>query len=165
MAWIDTLVDDDGTNTTGTIWGKAEVIALMENIAEAGLWTPVIGGSGGTSGQTYVNQEGRYLRIGDFVWAACFVRLSNKGTITGSVEIQGLPFSAETGVLQFYMGSVAWEALNTTWVNISAHVPQGTSKIAISGCASAAANNSSPLAASDITNSTALKAMVCYRSA
>jgi len=49
---------------------------------EEGTWTPVFGGSGGTSGQTYTTQTGRYTKIGKLVTASFDCHLSAKGTIT-----------------------------------------------------------------------------------
>jgi hypothetical protein len=59
----------------------------------SGNWTPVVAGEGGTSGQSYTTQVGRYIKIGPLVIAFFHILFSAKGTITGSVEITGLPFS------------------------------------------------------------------------
>lgn len=61
---------------------------------EEGTWTPVLGGSGGTSGQTYSAQLGHYVKVGQLVVANFDLTLSNKGTITNNLQIQGLPFTA-----------------------------------------------------------------------
>lgn len=128
-------------------------------------WTPVIGGVGGTSGQVYTAQEGRGVKIGSLVWASCYVVLATKGTITGGVQIQGLPFTAETGVLQFYMGSIQWINLATTWVSLIAYANQNTTTIAITGTTVAAVSNNVGLSTADITNTTGFSAMVIYRAA
>jgi hypothetical protein len=60
---------------------------------QEGTWTPVLGGSGGTSGQTYSVQVGTYTKIGRQVTAIGFIQLSAKGTITTNVEISGLPYT------------------------------------------------------------------------
>ncbi len=62
---------------------------------EEGNWSPIIGGVGGESGQTYGFQSGRYQKIGKRVFIYCYVALSVVGTITGSLLLKGLPFSAE----------------------------------------------------------------------
>jgi len=59
---------------------------------EEGTWTPVLGGSGGTSGQTYGFREGKYTKVGNVVTCVALVQLSAKGTITGNLQIQGFPF-------------------------------------------------------------------------
>lgn len=82
---------------------------------EEGTWTPVLGGASGTSGQTYGTQAGTYTKIGDLVCAVFETTLSNKGTITGTAQIQGLPFAISTasnGGLGF--SKIAWLASVTT---------------------------------------------------
>jgi hypothetical protein len=60
---------------------------------EEGAWTPLIDGSGGTSGQSYTTQSGRYQRVGQVVHCQCVVKLSAKGTITGYARVSGLPLT------------------------------------------------------------------------
>ena len=60
---------------------------------EEGAWTPVLGGNGGQSGQTYATQTGHYVKIGRHVTVTFDVTLTAKGTITGAVAaINNLPF-------------------------------------------------------------------------
>jgi len=64
---------------------------------EVGTFTPVLGGAGGTSGQSYGGQGGNYIKIGDRVFIDANTSLSNKGTITGNVVVSGLPFTSKNG--------------------------------------------------------------------
>jgi len=57
-----------------------------------GRWTPVLGGHDGTSGQVYKSQHGEWVRTGNLVFASATITLAQKGTIVGTLEIQGLPF-------------------------------------------------------------------------
>jgi hypothetical protein len=59
---------------------------------EEGTWTPVLGGSGGTSGQSYGFQQGKYTKVGNVVTCIILLQLTAKGTITGNLQLQGLPF-------------------------------------------------------------------------
>lgn len=79
---------------------------------ETGTWTPAIGGSGGQSGQTYLMRNGYYWKLDKFVWVSGLVILSAKGTITGAVEIQGLPFSAQNVTNYRTSAAVNWANLN-----------------------------------------------------
>ena len=63
---------------------------------EEGTWTPVIGGSGGTSGQTYSIQNGYYTKIGNRVIVNAYMTLTAKGTITSTLQLQGLPFTSSS---------------------------------------------------------------------
>ena len=64
---------------------------------EEGTWTPVLGGSGGQSGQSYSIQLGVYTKIGRIVHCSCYINLSTKGTITATLQLSGLPFTAGSG--------------------------------------------------------------------
>lgn len=131
-----------------------------------GTWTPTIGGSGGQSGQVYVNQEGRYIKIGTLVWAAAYVSLSTLGTITGNVQIQGLPFTAENGVLQFYPGSVIWDDMTTALVSMGCHVLQNTTTIKLLGRGAADVSLlDGALAQADLSNTSKFNLMVVYKAA
>jgi hypothetical protein len=58
-----------------------------------GTWTPVVTGQGGGSGQSYAHQIGQYTKVGDIVQISVFMNLTAKGTITGQLEIHGLPYT------------------------------------------------------------------------
>lgn len=61
---------------------------------EEGSWTPVLGGSTSTSGQTYGVQAGLYTKVGNLVTATAYVSITSIGTVTGSYAyIMGLPFN------------------------------------------------------------------------
>jgi hypothetical protein len=60
---------------------------------ETGTWTPVISFSTGTTGITYTEQTGNYIKVGNLVTLYCSVVLSAKGTSTGGVRIANLPFT------------------------------------------------------------------------
>lgn len=59
---------------------------------EEGSWTPVLEFGGASTGITYDLQEGHYVRIGRYVMMQAGIRLTSKGTATGTAWIAGLPF-------------------------------------------------------------------------
>lgn len=129
---------------------------------EEGSWTPVIGGSGGTSGQTYTTQVGHYVKIGSFVMLTCEVTLSVKGTITGNVQIQGFPFSVHGSGPNAAVG-LGWSSLATTWVSVVAVPAAGSALASVVGATVAAASNLTSLTTTDIAATTNLRASICYR--
>jgi hypothetical protein len=132
---------------------------------EEGTWTPVIGGSGGTSGQTYTTQAGSYIKIGSMVWASCDVLLSAKGSITGNLEIHGLPFTAANAAQAQYGGAVAyWNSTSSSFVSMSSYVTLNTTIAPILGT-TAAATNMSALSTSDINNTTHFIISYVYQAA
>ena len=131
---------------------------------EEGTWTPVIGGSGGTSGQTYSSQIGHYVKVGPLVIANFDVTLSNKGTITDTVQIQGLPFTSKnTGG---FFGSVVgyFANLATTWVLVKTLVNTNASTANLYG-ATAGASTLSALVAADIGNTSRIVGVEIYLAA
>src|SRR5262245_30430841 len=62
---------------------------------EESTWLPTVTGGGGATGVTYSSQSGVAVKIGRLVFATGTLRLSSKGTITGDVQIGGLPYAAQ----------------------------------------------------------------------
>lgn len=59
---------------------------------EEGTWTPGLAFGGGTTGLTYVRQQGKYIKIGSLVYIQGHLLVSNKGTSTGQASVTGIPF-------------------------------------------------------------------------
>lgn len=130
---------------------------------EEGSWTPVIGGAGGTSGQTYVTQVGRYVKIGLLVTAQFRAALSAKGTITGAVQIQGLPFTAENVSGLVSIAALRYNTLATNWADVNARVLANTTTADVEAASGAVVSNTSGLATADIANGTILEGTIIYR--
>ena len=64
---------------------------------EEGTFTPAINFGGNAVGVAYTMQEGYYTKIGRQVTANIILRLSSKGSSSGTVNITGLPFSVMSG--------------------------------------------------------------------
>ena len=150
----------DGIQFPATQVSSADVNMLDDY--EEGTWTPVIGGSGGTSGQAYTTQAGAYVKLGKLVWYSATAVLSTEGTITTDVQIQGLPFTAENTANLFPLAPVRFSGLATNWINIVGYVNPNTTTITFEGTQAAAAAMSK-LSAADIGNTTGFIISGCYR--
>lgn len=131
---------------------------------EEGTWTPVIGGSGGTSGQTYSARSAYYVKVGRLVLVSFRAILSNKGTITTNVQIQGLPFTATNSSGGVGVGGLTiqyFNGMNTNWIALSADIGDNTTVATVYGTSAAAASVST-LAAGDISNTTDLRGFGWY---
>jgi hypothetical protein len=129
---------------------------------EEGTWTPVIGGSTSESGQAYTYQLGRYQKVGRMVTAFCIVQLLTKGTITGFVQIKGLPFACETLTnFQLPVTMSYFENLATNWSSLAGTVLT-TATAAFIGGVGAAATGITLLQTADISNTTQLIFSVSY---
>ena len=121
----------DFSATPGT--GTSELLADYEE----GNWTPVLTGTGGSSGVTFSNQTGNYVKVGKQVTVKCSVTLSAKTSITGLVIITGLPFTANAatgsvGISVGYYGNFA-----TTFASITGYVDASTTSVVLGGQATA----------------------------
>lgn len=88
----------------------SETFDAMEE-ANVGEWTPELTFSGATTGITYSDRDGAYLRIGRFVMVTGTITLSSKGTATGSAIMRGLPFPVSNelaGTLLEASGSLSY---------------------------------------------------------
>jgi hypothetical protein len=160
---VGTLLDLSGA-TAGQIKFPATPnpstnVNTLDEYEELTAWTPVIGGSGGTSGQAYSSQIAKAIKIGKHVTAWFDVTLSNKGTITGAVQIQGLPYTQGAALGNVHIAF--WTALGAAKVYIGGIANISTTAITLYG-AGAAATGLTALADADISNTTRLVGMVVY---
>jgi hypothetical protein len=88
-------IDFSATSGTGT--------SELFDDYEEGTWTPVLTFGGASVGITYSHQTGLYTKIGNVVKFELRIRISSKGTSTGSAVITGLPFSPSSS-LNGYVG-------------------------------------------------------------
>ena len=107
--YADGVSFDDGTNILSAY--------------EQGTWTPAITFGGSATGVTYSTQNGDYVRIGNVVHIGLEIRLTSKGTDTGSFRITSLPFTAGVGIQQpqgTMMGGALTAAGGRTYFTCSA---------------------------------------------
>lgn len=129
---------------------------------EEGSWTPTIGGSGGQSGQAYSSQVGRYLKIGKLVWANFSLTLSTLGTITSSVQLKGLPFTADNVSGLTPICSLVWSSTTSSFVNVIAQVNANTTTATIFGL-TGAATNFTALVQGDLAATSILVGTIVYQ--
>lgn len=127
---------------------------------EEGTWTPVIGGSGGTSGQTYGTQGGTYVKIGKLVICQFQATLTAKGTITTNVQIQGLPFTVTTPAGG--QNAIGWDATATSYASVFALPIAATTTANLRAAAGSAVTANSTLATADIANTTTFFGTIIY---
>jgi hypothetical protein len=127
----------------------------------AGTWTPAFGGSGGQSGQAYTGTAGQYVKIGQLVFLSGRIVLTALGTITGNVQITGLPYPA---------ASSSWGAitvgyhvnLTTAVVWLGGYADAGTSIISLL-MKTAASTAAGGVAQSDLSDTTQIIFSAVYK--
>jgi len=93
---VNALVNDDSTNTTGTLLAKQNFVDIYDDIdafieGVTGTWTPNLLFGGAAVGMTYGTRTGTYTRVGNIVTVAMRIALTAKGSSTGTATITGLP--------------------------------------------------------------------------
>lgn len=156
-------VTTDGTFSAGflTTPDTNGIYPKQTAYTTTGIWTPVLGGSGGTSGQTYVTQKGFYTQIGNVVTATFQIELSAKGTITGDVQIQGLPVKTLYDSTYRSAGNIGYFANFSSVLNLSLLVPNYSNSVTLLHMETA---GSGPTAATttQITNTSRIDGTIVY---
>jgi len=107
---------------------------------EEGTWTPVIAAlsTQSPSDQSYSTQTGIYTKIGRQVHVSCRVDLSDKGTLSGFLILNGLPFTVGSSNGNRGTGSCPqWGATATNLVFCSVYASESTTFGYIRGAGSA----------------------------
>jgi hypothetical protein len=107
--WYNSLVDDDGSGLTGSVWDKADVDALMDAVdaelarLDTGVSGPIVpflqSYGGGTP--VYATQHGAYVKVGKLLLVSGRVTLSSKGSLAaGQLVLAGFPYAASASIYQ-----------------------------------------------------------------
>ena len=79
------------------------------NDYEQGTWNPTIAFGGSSTGVSYSERQGIYVKIGNLVWASIVISLTNNGSGTGDVSIT-LPFTVGSNSENRGIGTLAYFA-------------------------------------------------------
>jgi len=88
---------DLAVHTGNVVFPATQVASADANTLddyEQGSWTPVWG-DGSNVAPMNAGNTGRYVKIGQLVYAIWYGRSTNAGSCTGSFRVNGLPFSVE----------------------------------------------------------------------
>lgn len=137
----------DFSATPGT--GTSE---LLDDYEE-GTFQAVITFGGGTTGQAYSVRTCSYTKIGDRVSVSGYLELTNKGSSTGAMKIEGLPFVLNASAASLV--SVAVMISNVTYTGqIMMYGVFGTATVEVQQMTEAGA--SSALTNANAANNTAV---------
>lgn len=134
----------------------------LDDYQETESWIPDLGADGGYSGQVYVTQIGTAIKVGRLVIATAEIYLSNKGTLTGNLQIRNWPYAsaniaASTGSMHVAGNAVATVA-HSNVLN-----PNSTSVFLYKKTAAAA--DFTTMTSGDITNNFYVTVTMCYMAA
>lgn len=125
---------------------------------EEGSWTPSYSGSGAA---TYSVQSGFYVKIGKLVTASFTITLSNVSTLTGNLDLAGLPFTVGNATGYRSTGTVYWSSLTTSVVTLGIRATENTTT-AVFYTATGAVATVQPLNATDLSNTTVISGVISY---
>lgn len=130
------------------------------NDYEEGTWTPVFGGAGGTSSQSYGAQLGYYTKIGRQVICTFQCEFSAEGTLSGNLVLTGLPFtpSSETYGAGYF---TQMSNLGGSYLNGTIRLSSGSNPVLVTSTAGASPTASVD-AATFLTDSTVLLGTIEY---
>jgi hypothetical protein len=91
------ITGNASNNPTNTLVGhvignRSSTNQLMLDWYQEGSWSPIVKFGGSNIELTYAARVGNYTRIGNRAIVDCYLQLSNKGTSTGELTIEGFPF-------------------------------------------------------------------------
>jgi hypothetical protein len=140
------LLDDDGSNTVGSVWNKAAIKDVLLDPIDAAFATPVYGtfaildASGG--GLTIGGNGGTYCQIGRLVsfWVHVIFPVTAQGS---NVTLTGLPVPCNATVPG---GAVTTYGVNYVW-----HVANGYSNLYVYNATTGAPLTNAQLSASTFT--------------
>ena len=159
-----------GIDFSATADGSGTTDSELLNDYEEGQWTPSITFGSGNTGLTHSEQLGQYRKIGKMVFCTVLVTLTAKGTSTGTMEINGLPFACSdanpadsgriAGFLTFFNGFSSLNSMPAIYgihnatkcrlVHLNDHDGTGTDE--------------NPLTNSNASDSTQFRAYISYPS-
>jgi hypothetical protein len=100
---------------------------------EEGTWTPTVLVGGSAAGVSMTSQAGTYTKIGRLVSVSCRWRTSSKGSNTGGVELDGLPFTVanllDTTGIESSASLGYFSGLSGTWYSVFGFASEATTKI------------------------------------
>jgi hypothetical protein len=158
--FVTPIVGQDGL-VRADPWQK-----YFTNLYAEGLWTPILGGSSSTSGQTYTAQAGRYIKVGRQVTLTAQIGLSAKGTLGGNIVISPLPFRSEkhTSGIPYWLGTALYSNLATSWSSLAVLLTPDMVAAFLYGTPAGGATSQAFLTTADIGNSTGIVVTLSYLS-
>ena len=115
-----TVASGHGVSYAATSDGGTSTPDELLDDYEEGTWTPTLLGDSGQSGQAYGLQQGRYTKTGRQVSCMFFIRLSDKGTFTGTyIRVGGFPFTISTGVQTVNLCDLYFINLSANYISLN----------------------------------------------
>ena len=132
----------NAVTTTGLLTASSGINLGQDtlNYYDEGTFTPVLRFGSGSTGITYAQQAGFYIRTGSTVWFKVVIVLTSKGSDTGAASFTGLPFTASNDNISGLNSFYPYLNLVTFTANPLAYILDNTSTLSLSRLVSAGTN-------------------------
>lgn len=134
-----TQVDDSNVNTLDDY--------------EEGSWTPRLGASTSESLQVHTGQFGEYTKIGRHVFFYGNLSWSTKGTLTGNVQIKGLPFTSKNSSARSTCHFGYFTGMANPISSLQGYIPQNGTAIQLTYILGTSAGGITMAVTADFSNS------------
>jgi len=150
------ILPDDGGITFGTSFGAAGGGGSSKVLDdyEEGIWQPkFFNDQNGATTVSTGNRAAKYVKIGRTVYISCYIQCTSKGTNTGNVTVDHLPYASDAnGQLHCGIAVGFFSGLTSNHSTLYATVQPNSNTILIRKVAGTADISVSSVVASDITN-------------
>ena len=121
---------------------------------EEGIWQPkFFNDQNGATTVSTGSRAAKYVKIGRTVYISCYIQCSSKGTNTGGVSVDNLPYASDTnGQLHYGIAVGFFSGLTSNHSTLYATVQPNTNWLLLRKVAGTADISVSSVVASDITN-------------
>jgi hypothetical protein len=127
-------------------------------------WTPGLSFGNGTTGITYTNQNGNFVRVGKLIVASYKIVLTSKGSSTGVARITGIAVTSGVAIANdVFMPIGYWSGMTSSLVFMSAGIDTGATTAQIFG-ATAAATGLAALTDADFADTSSIQGALIYYS-
>ncbi|HNT78544.1 MAG TPA: hypothetical protein PKH77_26335 [Anaerolineae bacterium] len=141
-------------------WIKTHFVRKRDLNLLMGQWTPSIAFGGASTGIAYTLQHGLYTRVSNLCFIEVDLRLSAKGSSTGTATISGLPFPADANR---NIGWVRWTNMATSFISLYALTGANSASLTLQGLTAAAVSYGGALYDTNFNNNTILLFNMVYR--
>jgi len=88
------MASGKGIDFSATADGSGTTTSELFDDYEEGTWTPVI--TDGSNNATSASATGTYTKVGNRVHIGCNIATSSLGSVSGPIQISGLPFTSNS---------------------------------------------------------------------
>ncbi len=127
---------------------------------EEGTWTPALSASSGSA--TYTTQAGEYIKIGQLVIASFNLVVNSINTLSGPLNLTGLPFTVKNTTGARAGGALRWTNAASSLYEVSVEAIENTTTAKLL-CTAGASTSTSSLADTNLGSGGQISGSIIYK--